>query len=81
MIIRDGRTKDTGPIIAPKIPNCLKPTYVAIFIPVGPGVLWAIATILPTSTAVYQPVFLPISYRNGRVARPPPTANKPVVKK
>ena len=48
--------------------------------PMGPGVDSDTASIFISSVGVYQPVETPISFRNGRVAMPPPMANRPVLK-
>ena len=48
--------------------------------PMGPGVDSDTAIMLVSSAEVNQPVRWPMSVRKGMVARPPPTANRPVRK-
>ena len=51
-----------------------------MLMPTGPGVDSDTASIFMRSVCVNQPVLAPISFRNGSVAMPPPTAKSPVLK-
>ena len=48
--------------------------------PMGPGVDSDTASIFMSCVCVYQPVDSPMWAKNGSVAMPPPTANRPVLK-
>ena len=48
--------------------------------PMGPGVDSDTATMSASISCVNQPVRVEISYMNGSVAIPPPTAKRPVLK-
>ena len=48
--------------------------------PIGPGVDSDTAIIVDRVVRSNQPYLIAISCKNGIVARPPPTANKPVLK-
>ena len=51
-----------------------------MFTPRGPGVDSEIAIIVDNVSIVNQPYFSPISVKNGIVANPPPTENRPTLK-
>ena len=48
--------------------------------PIGPGVDSETAIMVVSSWLVNQPVASPMCWRNGMVAMPPPTENRPVLK-
>src|SRR5690554_6825583 len=67
-------------ITPPNTPAALKPAYVAILIPIGPGVVSEIA-IMSIKVALSNHVYLSAKlYKKGKVANPPPTENEPIIK-
>ena len=66
--------------IPPATPARLKPTYVAMLMPIGPGVDSDIAIMSVMKRSLNQPVRWLSSWRNGIVAIPPPTAKSPILK-
>jgi len=74
------KTIENVAIIPPRIPPALNPAYVAIFIPIGPGVDWDIAIISAIIDFVSQVYLSANSYKNGSVANPPPIENNPILK-
>ena len=75
-----GATNDKVEITPPNGPKVIYPTYVAILMPIGPGVLSLTAIIVLNVSRSNQPYLTAISCKKGIVAKPPPTANKPVLK-
>ena len=80
IIINEGSTIANVATIPPSIPPALNPAYVAIFIPIGPGVDWDIAIISAIIELLIQVYFSANSYKNGREAKPPPIVNNPTLK-
>ena len=77
-MITDGKASAKLASTPPITPEVLKPAKVDMFTPMGPGVDSATAIISAMSECVNQFVLSDIAYKNGRVAKPPPTENKPV---
>ena len=82
MMRNSGRIRLKVVRMAPGTPNMWNPTYVAMLMPMGPGVDSETATMLAMSAFVNQSGWVfDMSVMKGRVASPPPTAKRPVLKK
>ena len=62
------------------LPIALKPAYVAILIPIGPGVDCETAIISTNCSLLNHEYFSLKSNKKGIVTGPPPMANKPILK-
>ena len=78
--ITDGVTRPNVAIIPPSIPEALNPANVAMLTPIAPGVDCDTAIISIRVFWSNQLYFVASSDRNGIVASPPPTENKPTLK-
>ena len=80
MMMTDGSTSEQVAMRAPGMPAAWKPAYVAELTPIGPGVDSETAIMSIRSFGVNHGYRSEICLRKGRVASPPPMANRPVLK-
>ena len=77
--IRDGNTSPKVAAKPPQMPAALKPPYVAILTPMGPGVDSETAIISASCCLLNQSYLSVSSIRKGMVTKPPPIASSPIL--
>jgi hypothetical protein len=80
--MKEGNVTAQVATMDPKIlPVTAYPTYVALLIPMGPGVIWDIATISVNCCAVTQAWFTTTSFcMRESIAYLPPKVKRPIIK-